>query len=689
MAFVVKDRVQETSTTTGTGTFTLNGAVIGFKSFSVVGNGNTTYYAITTSGSEFEVGIGTYTSSGTTLSRDTVLSSSNSNNLVNFSAGSKNVFVTYPAERSIYLDSAASSAVIGQSNTDTSITTSGTADITISTNSGTNSGTVKIFDGVNGNIEITPNGSGVVKLDGLSYPTADGSANQILKTDGSGVLSFATPSAGFSGATTTSSAVDITLTSASTQTQFVIMTAANKGVILPDATTLTTKGSPIFQIVNNGTFPFFIKNNAGFNLTQVQPGGSATLTLVDNSTSNGIFSISSIPTSNNASTYPITSLVNLAYSTPQLVKSGTSGTSTNLGTTTPWNWGVSASKLSSTSAIIFYVAGTSNRDVYGVVVSYSGTTITVNSETLLYNGSSSAALSFAGVALDASTGLIVVTRAANKICVPFTISGTTISVGTSSSTFGTSTTSRGVMSEIVAASSTLACFLDQSTADSLDYKLRTIQHNGASAPTISSQSSGTITVFDATPSINAISATQVFIAYTGGAAEYTIARIGTLSGTSTPVLETANTTSTTLTNGLSYVPFIKQISSTEFITVGILGSDKYTVSGTTVTYVSSALYKSRNMQTVEYYNMNMVFLGDFAATTIYTVNYLQTLKRDSNAYHVIGIVDFPKFISNVNSGISSYSVALDSTTALVVTNNANVTNAYSPVSAYLLKYIGS
>ena len=81
---------------------------------------------------------------------------------------------------------------IGDANTDAILTTDGTGDITISTNSGSNSGTVKIFDGVNGNIEITPNGTGVVKLDGLSYPTADGSANQVLKTDGSGVLSFTT-----------------------------------------------------------------------------------------------------------------------------------------------------------------------------------------------------------------------------------------------------------------------------------------------------------------------------------------------------------------------------------------------------------------------------------------------------------------------------------------------------------------
>ena len=106
MALVVKDRVNETSTTTGTGTFTLAGAVTGFQTFAAIGDGNTTYYTIVLQGgSEWEVGLGTYTSSGTTLSRDTVLSSSNSNNAVNFSAGTKNVFCDYPAPKAVYGDS--------------------------------------------------------------------------------------------------------------------------------------------------------------------------------------------------------------------------------------------------------------------------------------------------------------------------------------------------------------------------------------------------------------------------------------------------------------------------------------------------------------------------------------------------------------------------------------------------------
>ena len=98
MAVSIYDRVRETTTVVGTGTATLLGAVTGYQSFSVVGNANTTYYCIFNTGTtEWEVGIGTYTSSGTTLARTTVLASSNSGSAVSFTAGTKDVFVTYPA----------------------------------------------------------------------------------------------------------------------------------------------------------------------------------------------------------------------------------------------------------------------------------------------------------------------------------------------------------------------------------------------------------------------------------------------------------------------------------------------------------------------------------------------------------------------------------------------------------------
>jgi hypothetical protein len=100
MALVLADRVKETTTTAGTGTITLDGAATGFQSFAVIGNSNTTFYTIAgQTSNEWEVGVGTYTSSGTLLARTTVLSNSAGTqpSALSFSAGTKDVFVTYPA----------------------------------------------------------------------------------------------------------------------------------------------------------------------------------------------------------------------------------------------------------------------------------------------------------------------------------------------------------------------------------------------------------------------------------------------------------------------------------------------------------------------------------------------------------------------------------------------------------------
>lgn len=104
MALVLKDRVRQTTTSTGASTITLSGSVAGYQSFSVIGTGNTTYYTIAGT-SDWEVGIGTWTSPNQ-LSRDTILASTNGGAAVNFGAGTKDVFVTLPSERAVYTDAA-------------------------------------------------------------------------------------------------------------------------------------------------------------------------------------------------------------------------------------------------------------------------------------------------------------------------------------------------------------------------------------------------------------------------------------------------------------------------------------------------------------------------------------------------------------------------------------------------------
>lgn len=177
MALVLKDRVRETTSSTGTGTITLSGAVTGYQDFSVIGNGNTSYYAIL-GGTEWEVGIGTYTASGTTLSRDTVLESSNGGSLVNFSAGTKDVICTFAAEKATTLDSAqtlTNKSMSGSSNTFTNLPNSALTNSSITVN-----GTpVNLGDSLSVGTVTSVSGSG--SYGGLSLSgTVTGSGNITL-----------------------------------------------------------------------------------------------------------------------------------------------------------------------------------------------------------------------------------------------------------------------------------------------------------------------------------------------------------------------------------------------------------------------------------------------------------------------------------------------------------------------------
>jgi len=233
MALVVNDRVKETSTTTGTGTLNLAGAVQDFEGFVAgIGTGNTTYYSIVNTGTgEFEVGLGTVTDAATdTLSRDTILSSSNSDSAVNFSAGTKDVFCTLPAAKSVIKD-----ASDNTNFADNEKIQLGTGNDIQLFHDGSNSyfdggdvgafyirggssgqGPLQLTDSAGGNrflagnqggaTEIYHNATNAKKLETIAtgiqttgtlnvngaytLPTSDGSADQVLKTNGSGSVTF-------------------------------------------------------------------------------------------------------------------------------------------------------------------------------------------------------------------------------------------------------------------------------------------------------------------------------------------------------------------------------------------------------------------------------------------------------------------------------------------------------------------
>jgi hypothetical protein len=252
MALVVKDRVQENSTTSGTGTLTLSGAVPGFQSFAVIGDGNTTFYTIYDNVAQvWEVGIGTYTSSGTTLSRDTVLStSSGTTSPISLAGNTVSVFVTYPAEKSVNLNASGNVSPLG----------------TIS--SGTWNGST---------IGVAYGGTGVTSSSGAnSVVLRDSNSNITVNR-----LSQGTQNITASGGTTN-------LTAASAYNQYLTGTGGQT-FRLPDATTLTDTTAFVFN--NNATGTLTITDYATATVGTVAAGGSAGIVLLDNSTVGGTWDV--------------------------------------------------------------------------------------------------------------------------------------------------------------------------------------------------------------------------------------------------------------------------------------------------------------------------------------------------------------------------------------------------------------
>ena len=304
MALVLSDRVQETSTSVGTGTITLAGAVTGYQSFAVIGNGNTTYYTIADqSGSNWEVGIGTYTLANTSLARTTVLASSNANNAVTFGAGTKSVFVTYPAEKAVYSDAANLTTITNFASGNVNITGGTISGVSgLGTMASQNANNVTITGGSLNNVTVglttplagkftTVNATANaviganVALGGATNPilAVTGNANNYLQSQIVNYGNLAYSSADFVAypvnGTDTAGWVDVGITGPVFNQAAYSVTGANEGYVFMSApTTSGTSGNLVFATDSTGVINAMQFYVGGF----AQAKSNAAMTLSNN-----------------------------------------------------------------------------------------------------------------------------------------------------------------------------------------------------------------------------------------------------------------------------------------------------------------------------------------------------------------------------------------------------------------------
>lgn len=331
MALVVYDRVQETTATTGTGSVTLGGAVSGYQTFAVVGNGNTTYYCIV-NGTAWEVGIGTYSTTGPTLARTTVLSNSSGTTSPITLSGSSNVFITYPSEKSISYDAngvATIGSILGYSDTGIvasfASTVAGYNQVIVQNKSSSSSASSNfnvsndVSTATTGYAELginssTYSGTGAFNIAGASY-LASASTDLAIGTYGAYNVHFVTnssttdamtifndggvslggqpdPGLGtlyannvYLGFTTITAAGTTTTLTNSSSGWIQVVGTTTQTIQLPNATTLY-KGLA-YTIANNSTGSVTIKDSASTTLDITVTGGTSILVLTANGTSAG------------------------------------------------------------------------------------------------------------------------------------------------------------------------------------------------------------------------------------------------------------------------------------------------------------------------------------------------------------------------------------------------------------------
>ena len=436
--------------------------------------------------------------------------------------------------------------------------------------------------------------------------SADGTADLNLQSNGSTVLALTSsgvnvtgtfnvngaPISVAGGATTVSQGTSLTLTSASNRVQVVSLTAGNLSVILPDATTLSA-GGPTFYISNAGSNTFTIKQNGGIVLTTLLAGQSLMCEVYDITTAEGKWLVSnkdiaSIATTGHFDTAIIDS-TNVAFiGDSEKSQNSTAGSF------------VDCLKLTSTTALLVW-ARNGNKSVYGVVATNTSGVISYGTIVQIYNGSaggtaavtSTSAMLLSGL----TTGMVFVMRSATAVAVPFSISGSTITVGTTSSTFGNTGGDQNDIVHSVAVMSATEMMIVYNNSTFTQILVATMTYNGASAPTLGTPTAG-ITVL-ATPTcptgaIVKLTSTTAQLWYTSAANTWAT-RVVTSNGASAPTLGTAITAAVVATYGIEADPhweaYAYSATETSIVFAPNYNSApyvaSYTISGTTVTQTSA------------------------------------------------------------------------------------------------------
>jgi len=414
MALVLANRVQETTTTTGTGTITLAGAVSGFQSFAAIGNTNTTYYTIT-SGVNWEVGVGTYTLSGTTLARTTVLSSSAGGTTKITLAGTSNVFATYPAEKSVNLDASGNATALGVPASGTVTNLTGTASINI-----------------NGTVGATTAAAGLFTTLGASAAVtlSPANANVVLSPTGTGVVTISPATAGTInrmsiGATTTSTGAFTTLTASGAVT----LSPASANVVMSPTGTGVVTISP----ATAGTI-----NNMSIGATTTSTGAFTTLAASSTVSGTGFSTYLASPpaiggTAAAAGTFTTLTATGAVALSPANLNVVLSPTGTGVVTISP------------------ATAGTINRMSIGATTTSTGafTTLTASGAVTLSPASANVVLSPTG------TGVVTISPATAGTINNMSIGATTTSTGAFTTISGSTSLTTPLQSGGTAVSSTL------------------------------------------------------------------------------------------------------------------------------------------------------------------------------------------------------------------------------------------